>query len=380
VAVAIADRQLRVQVYDAVRAAGAQLLCDLSEFRDNEELGSELERSRPDILLMEVSGLPVEFADATRQLRARGSAPGIIAVHTAADPGAILGAMRAGVNEYLYPPFGPEFAAALERAEAERSRDRDGARGAGRLIACCSSKGGCGATTIACHTAVSLRRAGKETLLADLDFTAGVAAMCIEAKPKYTLADALASLSRLDLTLWKALVTRCEDGLELMPPPPEPVEFAPIAPALRSLLRFWRSRYEFTVIDLGRGNTPALTGLASEFDEIVLVTTEEAAALRMTSRVIDALGAAKENRLRLVVNRVGKRPALPTGELQRLMNWPVFGSIPLDVAEGRRDGVEIRAPRLDTPLGAAVAALTAKLTGLAFDTGKRRFSFFGGGR
>ena len=53
--------------------------------------------------------------------------------------------MRAGVNEYLFPPLQEPLRRALERRSVERSRRRDGSsKGSGKSLAFMSAKGGCG--------------------------------------------------------------------------------------------------------------------------------------------------------------------------------------------------------------------------------------------
>jgi Flp pilus assembly CpaE family ATPase len=73
----------------------------------------------------------------------------IIAINTSANSDAILASMRAGINEYLYPPLQENLRKALEKRSVERSRRRDGsAKGAGKAFGFFSAKGGCGATTL----------------------------------------------------------------------------------------------------------------------------------------------------------------------------------------------------------------------------------------
>jgi len=380
-AIAIRDPQLREQLWAAAQGAPVQLLGDLSELGDTEELCAEIGRARPDILLMELTG-PAEFADAARALKAGAGAPRIVAVDRSADPERILAAMRAGASEYLYPPFGREFSEALARLAAECSQEHEARRPAGVAIGCVSAKGGCGATTFACHAAAFLRRARKETLLADFDWSAGMAAVYAQANSRYTLADALGSLHRIDLTLWKALVATGHDGLHVMPAPRDPMEYTANQRGLQSLLRFWRTQYEFTVVDLGSGVTTALLDLAPELDQIAVVTTAEAPALRAASQMLRALGKADcgRNRVRLVVNRALRRPPFPAAELERLLDCPVYGSVPLECGSPD-DTVEIRPPQLESAMGAGMAAIASRMTGLPAETRKpRKLAFFGGGR
>ena len=97
----------------------------------------------------------------------------IIALNSSADAEAILGAMRAGVHEYLFPPIAEPLRKALEKRSAERARRRESGT-KGKSFGFLSAKGGCGATTLVCHVAAELGRQKQKVLLADLDLdTAG---------------------------------------------------------------------------------------------------------------------------------------------------------------------------------------------------------------
>ena len=70
-----------------------------------------------------------------------------------------------------------------------------------------SAKGGCGATTAACHVAVELkRRTGKQVLLAEFEPTPGPVSFLMKTQGEYTLGDALDNVARVDDNFWAALI------------------------------------------------------------------------------------------------------------------------------------------------------------------------------
>ena len=81
----------------------------------------------------------------------------LIALNDSADPESILAALRAGFHEYCFRLCTAASRRALERRSEERDQFREGSR-KGRVVAFLSAKGGCGATTLACHTAVETCR------------------------------------------------------------------------------------------------------------------------------------------------------------------------------------------------------------------------------
>jgi pilus assembly protein CpaE len=137
------------------------------------------------------------------RIKSMDSPPVIAALHTEATPDLILDAVRAGASEFLYPPLQESLLKTLTRVSDERQQQRGPARKGGKVLAFLSAKGGCGATTIACHMAVELSHQTRQyTLLADLDFSAGMISFLMKSRSDYSVLDALRNVHRLDLSFW----------------------------------------------------------------------------------------------------------------------------------------------------------------------------------
>src|SRR6202011_2923734 len=112
----------------------------------------------------------------------------------------------AGFNEYLFPPFSDTLRKAIELRTGENRKSREVKHG--RTVGLISAKGGCGATTIACHMASELRRQSQfDVLLADFDLHSGNVHFLMKTKSQYSLEDAFNNLHRLDASYWKALIS-----------------------------------------------------------------------------------------------------------------------------------------------------------------------------
>ena len=95
----------------------------------------------------------------------------------------------------------------------------------GKIYGFLSAKGGCGATTFACHVATAAAsQMQKPVLLADLDFEAGLLRFILKAKPKYSMRDAIDNMHRMDSSYWNALVVRQANHLEFISAPEEVAE------------------------------------------------------------------------------------------------------------------------------------------------------------
>lgn len=179
-----------------------------------------LERMRPDVVLLDITSCQSPLEGLVTGVRAATGDSLIVALNTVADSDTILAAFRAGINEYVHSPFGVTLRRALEKRAGERSRRRDGGpKGAGKAFAFFSAKGGCGATTLACHVAAELGRQDRKVLLADLDLDAGMVGFITKTNSIYSILDAVNNLHRLDIHYWKALVSNGIHGVDIVASP-----------------------------------------------------------------------------------------------------------------------------------------------------------------
>ncbi|MBV9503678.1 MAG: hypothetical protein JO323_01600 [Acidobacteriia bacterium] len=380
-AIAIGDPELREQVLEALKALPVTIADDDCWASEQSEILAGIARLHTGIVLVGLPGLSGDAGEMLARIATLDSPPRIIAVSDSADPATILKAMRSGASEFVYPPFENGFAEALHRVIAESLKKQTVTEAnLGRIIGFLSAKGGCGATTLACHSADYLRRSrSKNVLLADLDLQSGMAGSLLQIAPHYSWADAIHNLHRLDLTLWKGMVSTAASGLAVIPAPPPPYDLGPASRKMCHLLRFWRSQYELTVVDFGHGFSPLLGDVVEWVDMLAVVTTNEVHALRQAKLILQGLERRNYGgkRVRLVVNRMPKRPAIQVPELERIMGFPIQATLPNDY----RSLAEAYAqPKLLEPsslLGGHMAELASALAGMPEEAKRaRKFSIF----
>ncbi|MCL4401923.1 MAG: AAA family ATPase, partial [Acidobacteria bacterium] len=336
IALGIETKELWDEVQLCLRDLPVRVLIEQRDLSDRRTLLDRVERLRPDVVVMEIGALGALVEEATRELKAVSDDMMIAAVHTSAEPEVILAAMRAGVHEYLHPPLQANLRAALERKSAERLRRRDSRTG-GRILGFFSAKGGCGATTVACHVGVELGRENThKVLLADLDIDSGVMGFLLKAKSTYSILDAVENVHRLDFSYWKALVSNGIPGVEIIPAPvASAARQIPSQDELRPVLSFLRLHYDFVIADLGRSLGGAASSVLGELDEAFLVTSLEVPALHQAKAIVQRLldSGYGKNRLRLVLNRVPKRLDVTPEEIEKMLGLPVYIMLPDDYAE-----------------------------------------------
>lgn len=348
--------------------------------RDWKQLVRRVQSDRPEILLIELNAIPTGITEALRAVKKTGAQTKIIALHPTGDPETILAAMRAGANEFVYPPYAETFTPALERMLQDRSEEENLPR-RGKVIGFLSAKGGCGSTTLACHVAVELKRqTGQKVLLADLDFTSGMVGFLMKVASTYSVLDAIGNLSRLDESLWKALVFEWKPGLDVVPSPEKfSHELAPHRDDLRQVIRFMRSQHDWVVLDLGRSLNEVAASIYPELDELLLVSVLEVSALHGLKSIAQKLRDGGEDllKLELILNRTPKMMDISQEELRKVLGRPLYATVPNDyqsLYEAYSAGTLLQP---NNRLAMQLAALATKLAGVEKKAApKKKFSLF----
>ncbi len=382
IGLAIENRDLWEQAQSCLADLPFRVIVEHQDLGDVSNFLDRLERMRPDVVLVDISGWKEPLEGLVTSIRNAIGDPMIIALNTIADADSILGAMRAGINEYLFPPLQETLKRALEKRSAERSRRRDGGtKTGGKAYAFFSAKGGCGATTLITHVAAELGRQNQKVLLADLDLDAGMVGFITKTKAVYSILDAVNNLHRLDIHYWKALVSNGIPGVEIVA---SPLALAskqqPKDEQIRHVLAFARPHYDTTLVDLGRSLSRMGMAALEEIDEACLVTTLEVPALHQSKQIIQTLldSGYGKNRIRLVLNRAPKRLDITPGELEKMLGVPIFAMIPNDYPELYETYAEGRMLNRNCDLGKQIAKLSMKLANLEDkkDSGSKKIFAF----
>lgn len=378
--IVVQTRELWDELNRSLQDLSVRLLFELSELPpDWAAFLDRIDRVRPDVILLDVTKLREPLEDVVRKIRSTSTQPAVFALHTTAEPAAILDALRAGASEFLYPPLGGALKAALERLAQTRERSREARQANGKTLGFVSAKGGCGATTLACHVATELPRLVRaKVLLADLDLQAGLVSFLAKTKSPYSLADAVANLQRMDQSFWHGLISNGIPDLEILSAPTAPGAKQVQPQQLKQVLAFVRTQYPWTVLDLGRNLTGETLSLLDMVDETYLVTTHEVPALHQAKQMIRHLldSGYPQGHIRLILNRVPKRLDVTLDEIEQMLGLPIFATLANDYQALQDAYVEGRLVDSNSHLGKSFVRLTGKIAGVTDDK-KKKFTLFG---
>jgi pilus assembly protein CpaE len=281
---------------------------------------------QPAVLILDMRDEP-HIPSALAQLKRNHQSTGVLLVASQLDPGLMLEAMRAGVNEFITAPVTvSDFQAAIKRLIGSL-----GMATRGEIFAFIGVKGGVGATTIAVNTATSLAKLSPEsTLLIDLHAACGDAAVFLGAEPRFSVMDALENVQRLDSAYFSGLVVRAKGGLDLLGAAARPVNRVFEPARLRTLLDFASQTYQYTVLDVPRSDSAALESLEVA-TTIVLIVNQELASVRNATRTAAALKQRYgQSRLSMVLARTDRRAEIGIDDVERTVGLEISHTIPSD--------------------------------------------------
>ncbi len=317
----------------------------------------------------------------------------IIVFSEQVDAALMVRCLRAGAREYLHTPITPDaMTEALERVLSRRAEvsqpdvveeevlqpeETDG-----KLYVFQSAKGGSGVTTLACNFAVSLaEQSHKRTLLIDLNFPLGDAALSLGLKSLYSTVNALENADRLDEHFLSSLLVEHASGLFVLAAPSEMNPVHPSDDAIGTLMRVALQSFENVVVDAGSKLDLQRAYRYNPSVTLYLVTQVGIPELRNANRLIKQVPVDGGPCLEVVVNRFdsdseGINEEQVTRALTRSIRW----KIPNDYAAVR--GMQSSATTLtqeDSLIGKAILEMTRSVCGIVVPVRKKKgrgfFSF-----
>jgi pilus assembly protein CpaE len=373
--VVIADQKLRE---DVVTCLGTLHVRVAFAVPDATREVHRMEFTNPDVLVLDFTQPGAHAVMA--EIKTQEHPVAVIATHTEADPEAILGALRSGAREFLYPPLNEQALRSaiisIEREKTDHDLRSRSSRGVGFL----SAGGGCGATTLAVNLAANLQLldAGEIALL-DFDLAGGSVCFWLGANGSYSTLDAVHSVSRLDFSLWRGLVTAVQPHLDVLKAPSEiPLGGLPGMRGFVEVLHFARGQYDWVIADLAQNLTPLSLSLLAELDTLYVVATPELTSLRQARRIVQRviLHDYPKKQIKLILNRVHKDQNLP-GDLEATLGIAVEATLPCDRNAAGDAVAERRVVSTRTELGKQMAQFAAQLAGRPAEAPRNsRFSLF----
>lgn len=373
----------RQTIARALAGPQASIGRELSKYPNIDDVAALIEADC-DVVIVDLDGDPERALDLVEGICGANGSITVMAFSNQADPELLVRCMRAGAREFLTEPILPnKVAEALVRASARRQEARRQKRTSGKMLVFVGAKGGSGVTTVAANFAVALaKESGAKVGLVDLELQLGDAALTLGLTPKFSVADALENIHRLDSDFLATLLIKHASGVSVLAAPDNVGSFHPSTNGVEKLLRVMREDFPYVVVDAGAYFAETYGMLFEIADAVYLVTQVNVPELRNANRMITRYFSGTEsNKLQVVLNRFASR-ALEIDEngINKALTRPPAWKLPNEYASARRAqdaGVPIALD--DTALSRGLAAMARAACGQKIQQPekKRRFSLFG---
>lgn len=302
----------------------------------------------------------------------------IFAIGSLSQPQVIVSAMRSGAREYIERPTTTTdlLEAFVRLTSAQRRVQKEGPRG--KVFFVVNAKGGSGATTVAVNLALALQASHGQTALVDLA-PLGHAALHLNLKPLFNIADATRNLHRMDSSLLESFMTRHSGGLQLLAGTNIPAALEPSTAEFVRLFDMMVGHYRYVVVD-NSSRLDAASRLVANLSEcVLLVACTDVASLWSASRVQQYLGeTGNRERLRLVLNRFRKVPGFSEADAENAAGVKLLWRVPNQYF-AISSSIDRGAPVMEqshTEIARCFSALASELTRNDVDVKRAAWSLF----
>lgn len=283
----------------------------------------------PDVTLVDIpADNPTIALRAIELLHQEMPESAIFAIGTLNQPQVIVNAMRAGAREFIERPTNTTdlLEAFVRLTAAQRKNRQEGIRG--KVFSVINAKGGNGATTVAVNLALALQSSCGQTALVDLA-PLGHAALHMNLKPAFNVADAMRNLHRMDASLLESFMTRHTGGMLLLAGTNVPAAIDPTTAEFVRLFDMLVSHFRYVVVDASSRFDAASRLIASLSETVLLVACSDVASLWSAARVQQYLAeSGGRDRVRLVLNRFRKVPGFSEADAETAVGAKLIWRVP----------------------------------------------------
>ncbi len=246
------DAVLREGVQGVLDQLGTEVVLShsLAEYPSGAGLARALRTFSPQAVFLSFEQAETAIA-VMRFLESEADGLPVVGLHTLANLPLLLQAMRAGVREFLAPPFDREqLGDALRTMRSLLKRAPLSYSATEHIYSFLPAKPGVGTSTVAMNVSAALaQEPGMRVLLSDMDLTCGMVRFLLKLPQDLSIVDALSRASEMDVTLWPQLVSHRE-GFDILHSGSINPQAYLDPPQVQGLVDFARSAYNALFFDM----------------------------------------------------------------------------------------------------------------------------------
>jgi Flp pilus assembly CpaE family ATPase len=338
----------------------------LPEYPDREDLARIVRAHAPGAAFLGFED-PEAAASTARMLVDQAPGIQIIALHRTSDAELLRHSMRAGIRDFLIPPFADDVISqslALVMRNLERQPVEHGETE--QVLAFLPCKAGAGATTLALNIARALaHREHHRVLLGDLDLSSGALRFLLHLTNPKSALEAVVNRTALDERTWPEYVTAFGNLDVLHPGPVNPA--ARVDPTqLVALTHYMRRNYESLCFDLSGNLEQYSVAVMREASHLVMVCTPDVPSMHLAKeKLVFLAGQGLAKKVRVVMNRMNRGADINERQAEKILDAEVFASFSDDPEVfGKVDRKPID---FESPAGRELMAFVGKVEQTAAD-------------
>jgi pilus assembly protein CpaE len=338
----------------------------------------------PDVVVLDVNMPDMDEIGVTEAICRRVPFSQIIILAVQVEPNYMRRAMLAGARDFLVkPPMPDELRSAVYRAGGLAHERRDNSIRAlpqsnpeaqpskqstqailGKVIQLYSPKGGTGCTTLATNLAMALHTPKTKSVLVDGNLQYGDVAVFVNEVGYHSILDLTPRVDALDPEIISTVtVTHPRSGVDIIIAPNRPELADQVSgEAFYKVLQYLRRLYSYVIVDTEASLGELTLSILDATDLIVLVVTQDIAAVKNARLFLSITDGLHVNRQRVmaVMNRYDKRVAISPERVAENLKHEIASVIPLDEAVAVRaanQGLPFVIDKRNEPISRAVFEL-----------------------
>jgi pilus assembly protein CpaE len=294
-----------------------------------------VDETSPDLVLVSSADNPERALRLISEVSGEGFDAAVIALHEGNANGFMASAFRAGADDLIVFPIGPDqLGFELQKVMARR-RTPSAASTRSPMITVLGPKGGTGKTLTSCNLAVALADSGARPIVIDIDLQFGDVGLALGLRPDHTIYDLVTAGGTLDGEKVESFAVRHPSGASALLAPTRPDQAAVVTtPFLAQLLDVLRARYDYVIVDTPPAFSPEVITAIDASSHLCLVGMLDALSLKDTKIGFETLQQMgyEADEIMLVLNRADSSVGISMSDVHRLISKAPDVLIPSDRA------------------------------------------------